>query len=126
MEGPAGDKGNLAFDRALEQLPAVHPFRQGNPQEQPTLGMCPADARGHCLFHDLQHYIPPRVVRLADELDMLVKETTVADLVGQDLVESGGVQVGTLFCLGQLADHFWRGDNPGQPQARGQQFRKSA
>ena len=57
---------------------------------------------------------------------MLIQEAALADLISHHLVEGGGMQIGSLFGHDQFANHLWRRDDPGQADARCQQFREGA
>ncbi|MPM98296.1 hypothetical protein SDC9_145481 [bioreactor metagenome] len=81
---------------------------------------CPVNAFRHVLFQRIKHGVPASTVTILDGADVPGQESVLAYLVGHDLIERGGMQVSALFGGDELADHFFRGDHPGQTDARGQ------
>src|SRR5450756_762963 len=78
------------------------------------------------LFQSLKHYVAAFAIDLANQLHMLVEEAIARDFVGHELSERRSVQVGALLQLRQLADDFWRSDDPPQSKPGSQRLRESA
>ena len=80
-------------------------------------------ARKH-FFHHFKHHIAAFLVNGADVFYVFIQKATLADFVGDILVEGGRIQIGALLGHDQFADDLFRRNHPRQPDTRSQQLWK--
>ena len=107
------------WDERMKRMELITPapVRQGHPQKHPALGLDvgrPLRQYGVELFH---HELPPGVVHRPHAGGVLLDESSLDELVGQELVEGGAAQVHGLLALGHLDDDLAGRPHPGGSHA---------
>lgn len=114
----AGYECDAMVDRLGEQRESVESLGAGDPQEHAAFRLCPGESSfGHVLRQCFVHDAVAFAVGCADFGDVLAVVEITQITVEYQLVEAGGMEVGSLLGDDQLVLDAFGGHDPGGTEA---------
>src|SRR4029453_13341387 len=124
--GAAGDEGDVLAQGFGEQVGGVDVVGQRRPEEEPALGPNPGRLLGKVPIEGGEHRLPTGPVDLDEVGDVAAPAALAEVLADEVLAERRGGGCRGLLAEADLLQHGWRGGDPADPDARGEDLGEGA